>query len=243
MKTANNKYGLFLCVVASITASFLLVGSAKAADPQHLFWAEDIATNVAPEFNMYDSNPSYVHWPSVNGAVIHENRTKCSSFITQILMQSYGWTSTDFRNWMSSISPTADKYYAAINQQNGFSIVSNVNDIQPGDIIAIKYLSGSTATGHMMIAKTAATLRTATLPIIAGTTQYALQIIDSSQTGHGPTDSRLNEDGTYAPGAGIGILRLYTNSAGVVVGYTWSTYNNSQFYDATTRPLLIGRLI
>ncbi|MEQ1738784.1 MAG: hypothetical protein ABL884_02670 [Methyloglobulus sp.] len=243
MKTANNKYGLFLYIVASILTSFLLVESAKAADPPHLFWALDVATNVSPEHNMYDSNPSYIHWPDVNGAVIHENRTKCSSFITNVLMQSYGWTSTDFRNWMSSTSPTADKYYDAIRQQNGFVVIDNVNDIQPGDIIAIKYPSGSTATGHIMLAKTTASPRTATLPIVAETSQYQLQIIDSSQTGHGPTDSRLNEDGTYNPGAGIGILRLYANSVGVVVGYTWSTYNSSKFYDPTTRPIIIGRLI
>lgn len=243
MKTTNYIHVLFLCIFNCIVSSFLLVSTAKAADPQHLFWATDIAKNVSPEYNAYDSNPSFIQWPDANGVGIYENRTKCSSFITKILMQSYGWTSTDFHNWMSSTSPTSDKYYDAIKQQNGFVIIGNIDDIQPGDIVAIKYPSNSTVTGHMMMAKTAATLRTATLPIIEGTNQYALQIIDSSQTGHGSTDSRLNEDGTYNPGAGIGILRLYTNSVGNVVGYTWSTYNNSQFYDQRTRPIVIGRLI
>jgi hypothetical protein len=243
MKRSNFTNGLFLRLLTGILSLFLLAGTAKAADPQHLFWAKDIATNVTPELNMYDSNPSYIRWPDANGVGAYENRTKCASFITQVLMQSYGWTSAYFRNWMASTSPTANVYHDTIKQQNRFAIIGNINDIRPGDIIAIKYPSGSTVTGHMMMAKTTAFLRKATLPIIKGTYQYELQIIDSSQTGHGSTDTRLNEDGTYNPGAGIGTLRLYTNSSDMLVGHTWSTYNSSKYYDFKTRPIIVGRLI
>lgn len=234
----TNTYALLV----SILGLFLLINTAKAAEPAHLYWAEDIAANVTPDKNMYDSNPSYIYWPGVNGAGSYENRTKCASFITQVLMQSYGWTSSYFTTWMASTSPTANKYYDNINQQNGFVSISKVNEIQPGDIIAIKYPSGSTVTGHMMMANGPATPRSPTLPLVAGTYQYAIQIIDSSQTGHGPQDTRLMEDGTYSPGAGIGILRLYANSVGNLIGYTWSTYNSSQYYDSNTRPIIVGRL-
>lgn len=242
MKTTNFTHALFLRILTGILSLFLLAGTAKAADPAHLFWAVDIATNVTPDKNMYDSNPSYIHWPDANGVGAYENRTKCSSFITQVLMKSYGWTSAYFSNWMSSTSPTANKYYDAINQQNGFVIIDNINDIQAGDIIAIKYPSGSAVTGHMMMANGPATLRSPTLPLVTGTNQYQIQIIDSSQSGHGPTDTRLIEDGVYAPGAGIGISRLYADNAGVIKGYTWSTYYNSVYYDQNTRPIIVGRL-
>lgn len=243
MKTNNSTHALFLCSLTAILSLFLLTSTARAADPEHLYWAEDIAANVTPDKNMYDSNPSYIHWPDVNGVGAYENHTKCASFITQVLMQSYGWTSTYFTNWMASTSPTANKYYNAIEQQNAFIIIGNINDIQSGDFIAIKYPSGSTVTGHMMMANGPATLRSSTLPFVTGTVQYEIQVIDSSQTGHGPTDTRLMEDGTYSPGAGIGIFRLYTNSTGVIKGYTWSTYNNSQYYDLNTRPIIVGRLM
>jgi hypothetical protein len=243
MKTNNSTHTLFLCSLTAIFSLFLLTITARAADPGHLFWAEDIAAKVTPDKNMYDTNPSYIHWPDVNGVGVYENRTKCAPFITQVLMQAYGWTSTYFRNWMSSTSPTATEYYDTIKRQNRFVIIDNINSIQPGDIIAIKYPSGSIVTGHMMMANGPATLRSSTLPFVTGTVQYEIQVIDSSQTGHGPTDTRLMEDGTYGPGAGIGIFRLYTNNAGVIKGYTWSTYNNSQYYDLNTRPIIVGRLM
>lgn len=243
MKTNNSIHALFLYCLSCILSLFLLANTARAADPEHLFWAEDIATNVTPDKNAYGSNPSYIHWLGINGFEAYENRTQCSSFITQVLMQSYGWTSSYFLNWMASTSPTAAKYYDAIKQQNGFTIVGNINSIQPGDIIAIKYPSGSTVTGHTMMANGPATLRSSTSPFITGTVQYEIQVIDSSQSGHGPTDTRLMEDGTYSPGAGIGIFRLYTSSTGVIKGYTWSTYNNSQYYDLKTRPIIVGQLM
>lgn len=231
-----------LIMVIGMLGSLLGIATAKSAGLEHLYWADLVATNVAPQNNTYNSNPSYVHWSGVGGYSMYENRSKCSSFVTNVLMQSYGWTSTDFKTWMSSTSPTADKYYAAIQQQNGFSIIGSVNNILPGDIIAIKYPSGSAVSGHMMVAKTAASLRASSAPIIGGTYQYEIRVIDSSQSGHGSTDTRLNADGTWNSGVGTGVLRLYVNSTGALVGYTWSTYSNSQFYDSTTRPIVVGRL-
>jgi hypothetical protein len=243
MKKTNAGFTLLLGILPSVLCLFLWTNTAKAADPAHLFWALDIAANVTPEHNSYASNPSYISWPGVNGVWQYENRTKCTSFITQILMQSYGWTAADFSNWLGSTSPSSSRYYSAIKRQNGFVIIGNVNDIQPGDIIAIMYPAGSTVTGHMMMAKSPAIIRTSSSPIIAGTDQYELEIIDSSQSGHGPTDTRLRGDGTYTPGAGIGVFRLYADeNTGMLVGYTWSTYSVSQFYDFRTRPMIIGRL-
>ena len=243
MKTSPSTPTQSLLVLTAILSSFLWAAAARSADPEHLYWASLEAANVAPQNNTYDSSPSYVHWAGVGGYSSYENRSKCASFLTSVLMQSYGWTSTDFKTWMSSTSPTADKYYAAINQQNGFSIVGNVSNILPGDVIAIMYPSGSTVTGHVMVAGSVATPRTSSSPVIEGTYQYEIQVIDSSQSGHGPTDTRLKGDGTWQPGAGIGVSRLYVDSSGALVGYTWSTYGNSQFYDLATRPIIVGRLL
>lgn len=242
MKTTHARPALKNYLFAGIICIFL-INTAKAADPQHLFWAEDIALNVSPDLNRYASQPSYIHWPDANGNGTYENRTKCASFITQTLMQSYGWTSQYFRKWLSSTSPTAEKYFNAIRQQNGFIEIDNINDIQPGDIIAIKYPAGSLVTGHMSIANSPAVIRSPSPPTVAGSNQYEIQIIDSSQTGHGPNDTRLTVNGTYHSGAGIGFLRLYADSTGTIVGYTWSTFNKSIFYSQQARPIAVGRLI
>ena len=49
-------------------------------------------------------------------------------------------------------------------------------------------------------------------------------------------------DGMSDEGAGIGVLRLYVNNTGTIVGHTWSTYNDSVYYAQTTRHLTVGRL-
>ena len=243
MKTLKIIRILLLYMLTGIFSVFLLNSTARAADYDHLFWAKDIAENVTPDKNTYATDPSYIYWPDADGVGSYENHTKCASFITQVLMHSYGWTSSDFKDWISTASPTAERYYDTIKLQNGFIAINNIKNIQPGDLIAIKYPDNSSVTGHMMMANGYPLLRSSTSPIIKNTYQYEIEIIDSSQSGHGSHDTRLMEDGTYSPGAGIGVFRLYASSKGVIKGYTWSTYNNSQYYDQNTRPLIVGRLL
>ena len=84
--------------------------------------------------------------------------------------------------------------------------------------------------------------RAASAPLVDGTAQYAIEVIDSSQSGHGPNDTRKLANGAWADGAGIGTLRLYADAAGNITGYTWSTYSNSQYYPQDERHLVAGRL-
>jgi hypothetical protein len=220
-----------------------LTTTAQAASTSHLDWAMSVAINVTPANNAYGTKPAYVTWPGVAGATIYSNRSDCSSFITKVLQQAYGWTSTYFRTWTGSTSPTAARYHDTIAAQNRFARITSIAGIAPGDLLAAKYLTPtSTATGHVMWATGVPVPRTASKPIVAGTTQYELQVVDSASTGHGPTDTRRRADGTYEDGAGIGVIRLYADANGQVIGYTWSTLSASVYYDATTRPLAIGRL-
>jgi hypothetical protein len=231
--------------LAAVVGSLWLVGSAipAVATPAHLLWAEDVVEHIAPADNAYGSSPTYLTWAGVNGATSYTNRTECSSFVTRVLKQAYGWTNADFTAWFNSTSPTAAKYHDAIVAGNQFVAFTQVNDIQSGDFLAVKYLDGTTtSTGHMMIATGPATLRMATAPHVSGTTQYEVEVIDSSKSGHGPTDTRLQEDGTWQDGVGMGILRLYADTTGAIVGYSWSTYSSSVYYDQATRHLVIGRL-
>ena len=116
--------------------------------------------------------------------------------------------------------------------------------MQQGDIIAIKYPTGtSTSTGHIMLIAAAPTLRTASAPLITGTTQYEVRVIDASSSGHGSLDTRYISSGNFNDGIGSGYFRLYINSSGGVAGYTWSTYSSSVYYSQSDRPLLVGRLL
>ncbi len=228
----------------AVLAASLFSASAAYADPAHVTWADDLVAHITPDKNEYANNPTYVYWAGVNGSTTYENRTQCSSFVTRLLKQAYGWTDSDFTQWFNSTSPSAALYHDTIQAQNGFTTVTNVNDIQKGDILAVEYYEeDATATGHVMMADGVAVARTATNPVIANTQQYELIIIDSSKSGHGNSDTRFMAADTWDSGVGRGKMRLYADNAGTVVGYTWSTVKTSVYYNLqSTRHLVIGRL-
>ena len=78
-------------------------------------------------------------------------------------------------------------------------------------------------------------------PLLAGTAQWDVPIIDSSESGHGSADTRHQPDGTFYQGIGQGVLRLYTGADGSIAGYTWSDSASPVYYEQQARPLVIGR--
>ena len=234
------------CLFAALLAPALLLLSlpalAQPVAPYHLWWAEDLVTHVDPANNAYGTSPSYVRWAGVAGATQYENRSLCTTFVTILLKQAYGWTDSQIRVWLGSGSPNATMYHDNIEQEDGFVRIMKAAHIEAGDLLAIKYPAGLSVTGHLATARGEAILREATAPIIADTVQYEVEIVDSSSTGHGPDDTRLKSDGTWHPGAGFGVMRVYADAAGDLVGYTWSTVAASMYYGLATRHLVVGRL-
>jgi hypothetical protein len=121
----------------------------------------------------------------------------------------------------------------------------HVRSIQPGDILAVKYPAGKANTGHVMLAASAPRRIAATEPIVSNTEQWELEVIDSSKSGHGRTDTRHGKgtDGKDHDGLGKGILRLYTGQDGTVSGFSWSKLRHSRFVGQAEEHLVIGRLI
>ncbi len=222
-------------------ALLLPLGSAYAAN-DHLLWAEAVASNVQPENNEYGSNPSVITWPGINGATAYSNHTKCATFLTQVFKQAYGWNNSYLSATFGSTSPTAAKYHDLIETHPSFEQLYSVYDIQAGDILAVKYPEEEESTGHVMLAHGPATLGATKAPLVEGTYQYDLEVIDSSKSGHGPNDTRKMVDGSWDSGAGIGVMRLYADENGTITGYTWSRYSTSVYYPQSIRHLVVGRL-
>jgi hypothetical protein len=218
--------------------------TASAASPSHLTWAMSVATSVTPPNNAYGSDPTVLTWAGVNGAPEYTNRTVCNTFVNRVLMQAYGYTFSDFTSWMGTTSPLASHWYDSIVAQNRLSRITSVTSIAAGDIVAVKYLeANATTSGHVMIAVATPVKRTTGAPAVKGTTQYELTVVDSANSGHGPTDTRRNADGTWNDGAGVGVIRLYVNAKGTIVGSTWSTLPNSTYEPASSHPVAVGRLV
>ena len=67
-------------------------------------------------------------------------------------------------------------------------------------------------------------------------------MIDESESGHGLHDTRHLAEGGFRDGLGAGILRIYTDASGKIVGHSWSVTRKSKFRSQLDRPLVIGRL-
>jgi hypothetical protein len=232
-----------LAVVSIIIIGFVLsLSRPAAAQDDHRWWALDLVSNVSYRQNQY-SNTGQVTWAGVDGANQYANHSNCSGFLTRVLQRAYGWNSIDFANWFGDPTPNAQRFHDAIVEGDGFAEIPTLDEVVEGDIIAIDYPDDSSVSGHVAIVHSLPTLRVPTSPLVAGTWQFEVTVIDSSSSGHGPTDTRLQSDGTFDPGAGIGVMRIYTNEELEIVGYTWSTYSASVYRDASSYHMVIGRVL
>ncbi len=212
-------------------------------------WPESLAMNVLDENNMYAKEDDVLSWPDAFGA-IYSSRADCSAFVTLSLMKAFGFGREDIDAWMGSKNPSSARYHDNILFQNNFQRIQRAPDIRRGDILAMKYLDkASGGTGHAMIAASAPALRSSTEPVIDGTVQYELRVIDSTASLHG-TDTRTGTgaNGGDQDGAGLGTMRLYADAVtGQITGYTWSLSSGSTYFTATSpaddrRSLKVGRM-
>ena len=216
-----------------------------AALPQHVQQAQQLVVNLrGAEENVYGGGKRHINWEPGHGAA----RTVCSSFITLLLQHTYGWRNEDFKTWMASTNPEADAYHDAIVDRRGFKRILHATALHPGDILAVKYTdhhvssNGVEDTGHVMLVCEEPFLINSEKPLIAGTRQYTVTVVDSSASGHGPHDTRYQPGRGLTGGIGQGTLRLYADDQDKIVGYTWSDTPKSAYFTGPSRDIVAGRL-
>lgn len=215
-----------------------VASGAATVVPANVTWAERMVAEVQPEDNLYGSHPTIVRWTE-NGQEAR-NRSVCSSFQTHVFEKAFGLGEADIVRWFGLADPQAKDYYSAIVAHRGFSQLAHVEDLQPGDIVAVNYGTDHKPTGHVMMIDRVPAQHDSTAPVEPGFQQYEVAVIDSANSGHGSLDTRF-AGGRHTTGAGRGTLRLYANPDGTVAGYTWSTKHISQFYPVADRKLAFGR--
>jgi len=205
------------------------------------YWVALMVQNITPATNYYDTKANLLTWTGQNGASGYACSTDCSGLLTGLFKQSYGYSNTYMKNWTGRSDPYASNYYNEIVTQDRFLRVHHVHQIVQGDIIALKYPTGSSSTGHIMIADGPATVRVSTAPLVSGTVQYEIPVYDCSSSGHGGSDTRYLSSSAWDDGVGRGVFRIYADASGAILGYTWSTYTNSVYYNQSQRQLAVGR--
>ncbi len=235
-------------VVSPALLSALLLADPAAAEHKesHLDWAIKLVDEVSPDETSYTHDDPVVRWKGVDGAEQAECRTDCSGLLDALLRQAYGYDDDTFRSWLHRKRPLAKTYHDAIVDGKRFQRIEHVQDVKPGDIIAIKYTPDDPEnkggdTGHVMIVVEKPERRDATEPEEKDTRQWAVTIIDESKSYHGKDDTRHLTDRTKG-GVGRGVFRLYTDSEGNVVGHAWSLSEKAEYHDQDDRHLVIGRL-
>ncbi len=222
------------------------VGEATPLDPSANGVPQHLADVLALVRDLDLDNTAYVHGEgSVTWDGTPEAYVDCSGLINALLEHSYGYDQTQLEMWFGTGRPRAADYHDAIANQIGFRQITSLKDARPGDLLAIKYADPQPgSTGHIMVMAGPIRQMAPVGPVIEGTQQWQVPVIDSAQSGHGPTDTRhgKGDGGKDHDGVGQGILRIYTDPNGVVLGYTWSTSTTSSFHGQDDRNLVIGRL-
>jgi hypothetical protein len=229
-----------LLVAAGLLGATMLSHAAEIRPGPHVATALDLVDHLDLANTDYAHGQGSVSW---NGVLA--SHTDCSGFIDHLLMHDDGLTRDDFKHWLGTKRPTADRYHDAIAEGRGFTALPAVRELRPGDLIAIKYLTRHDNTGHIMLVVQAPQRMTPEPPYVDGTTQWSVTVVDSSESGHGTSDTRhkRGEGGRDHDGLGRGVFRLYADATGGVAGFAWSTTKASRFVAPQDEHVVLGRFV
>lgn len=255
-----------LCCAAVLLPAWLpaVAGEAKGKGkvaPAHLDWAVKMVDGLKIENTSYRHKDLRVQWNGIDGATEFVSHADCSGFLNELFKRAYGLTDDTFKDWWKTTRPLAKTYHCAIVEGKHFKRIDKIQDVEPGDVIAIRYPAddpenAANNTGHTLLVIAKPQPREATEKIMDKTKQWEVTVIDQSCTGHGKNDTRHDKAGQQttpsqcaagddAHGLGKGIFRIYATEEGEVAGYTWSTWKGSHFHeqDCDGRHLVFGRFV
>lgn len=185
------------------------------------------------------TDASFIRFADLANGVLPANNTRCAPLVTHLLKNAYNWSWSAYSFYdpvlkvtKSSNSPAPYQYIALLKANKGFaSRITRLDQALPGDIL-LWWNIGSDANDHAMIivsvdlanGKAYPSELAAAKPELAGTTYYAVEVLDSSSGVH-TNDSRVvpvNGVDTQIAGIGTGTVGILVNASFEIVGTTWS---------------------
>jgi hypothetical protein len=201
-----------------------------------------------------------------SGSVKASNRSVCGTLVTMLIQNSTGLTSSDFYKSFNkamdgtcevgsvggvqkgTTSPNAAQYRYKISQCGAtgpikFTARTTIGAIEAGDVLAVSYPERTDVSGHVMVVRSAPVADTSLPAGPTGSTAYAVEIIDSTQTPHGTSATYPDwRGGGTGEGLGHGTFILYADSTtSALVASRWSATDPTLF-DTTAHPLAVGGL-
>ena len=196
--------------------------------PRHLALARELVRNIAPENNRYVLGGTFLRMPSDPEPPPYYANVDCSVFVGAMFGRGnapdFLAANMAYRPDSTSTSKKwflAEDFWYSIQHEKGFMRIDHIADIRAGDVLAYTPRSQADkqklrSTGHVVLVNGTAEAIEARAPLVAGTRQYRVSIIDANRLATGPDDTRSL---THSTGVGMGFLRLYADENGRPVGY------------------------
>lgn len=253
------KVALAWVLLASVFCSPSYAADAVPELPRHLLIARELAENIKPANNHYSLGVQSISFPGDVFSSDYVMRADCSGLLLALIERAHYPVRTQlaFLNWTPSRKrPVAEDFVFSIETGKGFQQIIDVRLIRPGDVLAHAMLNASDksqtgTTGHVMLVDSEAKKIEPRNPLVAGTEQYEVAIIDSNIEYLGSDDTRLADPSNKITGLGRGTIRLYADTDGALVGWARNFKNTNRFFSYSTRfpsdtkerKAAIGRLI
>jgi hypothetical protein len=213
-------------------ALWALLASAQTADvPKHLAIARELVTNIAPENDHYHLGGQSISMPGDLFSNKYAMTADCSGFLLAVFDRA-GYTTRSKMLYLKS----------------------SISRKRPGDLLAHAMLNvedqkQTSTTGHVFLVNSVPREITPRKPLVEGTRQYEVSIIDSNEEHVGADDTRLKDPANKLTGLGTGTIRLYADANGELVGWARTFTGSNRFFsyspqfpsDTKLRKAAIGR--
>ncbi|MFO0575874.1 MAG: hypothetical protein U1A78_17895 [Polyangia bacterium] len=208
------------------------------------------------------SSPTLVR---AGAGVLASNRSVCGTLVTMLIQNSTGLTSSDFYKSFNkamdgtcdvgtvggvqkgTTSPSAAQYLYKISQCAAtgpikFTAHTTIGAIEAGDVLVVSFPERTDISGHVMVVRAAPVADTSLPAGPSGSTAYAVEVIDSTQTPHGTSATYPDwRGGGTGEGLGHGTFILYASATGALVASRWSA-TDPDLFDSSAHPLAAGGL-
>jgi len=223
------------------------VGNAQtdsAGLPKYLALARELVENTKPEDNRYSLGSQFISFPGDLFSSKYSVRADCSGFLLAIFARAK--YPTEYRmeylpgSARKRTRPAAEDFVYSIEMEKGFKRIRDARNIRPGDLLAHAMLNiadqeRTGTTGHVFLIDSYPRAIEPRNPVIAGTEQFEVTIIDSNEEYVGADDTRLADPSNKIKGLGRGTIRIYADANGELVGWARTFKNVKRFFSYDPR--------
>lgn len=210
--------------------------------PPHLVLARELVSHTQRQDNVYQLGARRIVLPADAPGSRYAVTADCSGFMLALFARS-GYATEARMGYLSAAAtsrrrrPAAQDFVHSIEVEQGFQRISKIDDLRPGDVLAHAMLDAADrretgTTGHIFLVDSLPRPIAPRAPVVSGTRQFEVQVIDSNDELLGSDDTRKASPG---PGLGRGTIRLFADEQGAVVGWARTFKDVSRFFSYDPR--------